>query len=359
MLGRRKEIPIHGTQGIGITGCQAGANHARPAAPRRNREAAPSHRWAVILAGGDGDRLRSLTRFISGDDRPKQFCPIFSDSTLLTQSRRRAGKSIPPEQTLLAVTRAHEKYYLRDLGRARCHRLVQPSNKGTLPPILYSLLQIAQIDPSALVAILPCDHYYSDENAFTQALESGFHIAGLQPESVVLLGAPPNRPEVEYGWIEVGPPLYHDVFRVRGFREKPSLPTAQLLLGSGALWNMFVMVGHVQAFLRISRAAVPCLVEVFQSAAKPPLAGRETRIPEALYDWAAPSDFSRQVLSPAAESLVTLRLGDMAWHDIGHPDRVFATLLAGDGRLPAWARRWHAARESAATPSQAFSAIAG
>jgi len=29
----------------------------------------------MILAGGEGMRLRPLTRRITGDDRPKQFCP--------------------------------------------------------------------------------------------------------------------------------------------------------------------------------------------------------------------------------------------------------------------------------------------
>lgn len=354
MLGRLKKIPVNGATGIGITGCPAGTNHARPAAPRRNRAAAPSHRWAVILAGGDGSRLRSLTRFISGDDRPKQFCPIFSESTLLTQSCRRARKSIPAEQTLLAVTRAHEKYYLGELGRTRCHRLVQPSNKGTLPPIVYSLLQIAQADPDALVAILPCDHYYSDEDGFTQALESSFRIAGLHPESVVLMGAPPNRPEVEYGWIKLGAPLHDDVFRVRGFQEKPPLPVAERLLRSGALWNMFVLVGHIEVVLRMSQSAVPGLVEVFQSAISEPHAGCETRIPDGLYDWVSPSDFSKQVLSVAAEHLIALRLGEMDWHDVGHPDRVFATLRAANGQVPPWARRWQAARETAATSGLAI-----
>jgi hypothetical protein len=37
------------------------------------------HAWAVILAGGDGVRLRSLTRGITGDDRPKQFCRSLAD----------------------------------------------------------------------------------------------------------------------------------------------------------------------------------------------------------------------------------------------------------------------------------------
>ena len=34
----------------------------------------PRHLWAVLLAGGDGVRLRGLTESIVGDQRPKQFC---------------------------------------------------------------------------------------------------------------------------------------------------------------------------------------------------------------------------------------------------------------------------------------------
>ena len=45
--------------------------------------------WAVILAGGDRTRLKALTRRISGDDRPKQFCRILGQETLLEQTQRR------------------------------------------------------------------------------------------------------------------------------------------------------------------------------------------------------------------------------------------------------------------------------
>jgi mannose-1-phosphate guanylyltransferase len=36
----------------------------------------PKRLHAIILAGGDGTRLRALTSKISGDNRPKQFCPL-------------------------------------------------------------------------------------------------------------------------------------------------------------------------------------------------------------------------------------------------------------------------------------------
>jgi len=49
----------------------------------------PSSAWGVLLAGGDGTRLQALTTRIEGDSRPKQFCRMLGDETLLTQTRRR------------------------------------------------------------------------------------------------------------------------------------------------------------------------------------------------------------------------------------------------------------------------------
>ena len=319
-----------------------------PVASRSERSALRTRRWGVVLAGGDGTRLRSLTRFICGDDRPKQFCPLLGESTLLEQARQRAQRSIPPEQTLFAVTREHENYYLPDLARTVYHRVVQPRNEGTAPPILYSLLQIAQASADAYVAILPCDHYYSDEDAFTLALESAFEIAATRTSSVVLLGAEPNAPEVEYGWIEVGAAIHETLFQVQAFHEKPPLPTAERLLQSGALWNTFVMVGHINAFLRMARSAVPDLLKLLQANVEDSDFKGETRIPDSLYDLLSPSDFSRHVLAPSADELLALRLGDMEWPDLGHPQRVVSTLLARNTQLPAWVENWQANNNAAA-----------
>jgi mannose-1-phosphate guanylyltransferase len=213
------------------------------------------------------------------------------------------------------------------------------------------------MDPDAVVAILPSDHYYSREDVFTAALESAFAIAEEEPRSIVLLGAQPTGPEVEYGWIELGDVVgpRKGVLRVSQFHEKPPLPIAQDLLRSGSLWNTFVMVGHINAFFDLAVASVPSLLQALRSAFIFATADDETGIAE-IYARIDPTDFSRQVLSPGATRLCTLRLGEVEWSDLGDPDRVISALLESDGELPAWATRWRTVGQAKQANAQQISA---
>ena len=83
-------------------------------APEPDR--ARGRRWGVVLGGGDGTRLLGLTRLVSGDDRPKQFCSLFGGETLLEQTRIRAERSIPAERVLFPLSSAHRAFYLREPG---------------------------------------------------------------------------------------------------------------------------------------------------------------------------------------------------------------------------------------------------
>lgn len=67
--------------------------------------------WAVILAGGDGVRLRPRTTLGAGDARPKQFCPLLGGETLLDRTRRRVDLLVRSDRQVVAVSRPHEAYY--------------------------------------------------------------------------------------------------------------------------------------------------------------------------------------------------------------------------------------------------------
>lgn len=288
-------------------------------------------RWAVILAGGDGTRLQSMTRAISGDNRPKQFVPIIGGSTLLNQTRRRIALSIERDRTLIVVTQKHRQFY-EPLRRELSPNLLveQPVNKGTAPAILYALLRVAAKSPNAIVALFPSDHFFADDEEFMSHVEVAMDAAVIQPETVILLGITPTTPETEYGWIEPHVSILanaqRSITRVKKFWEKPSSSVATSLMARGSLWNSFVMVGSVEALLKLTRAAMPELFTVFNSLTSTFETEREDKALAEVYSLIDDSNFSHQVLAVRPEDLMVMRVGDVGWSDLGEPKRVLSTL---------------------------------
>ena len=299
------------------------------------------HRWGVILAGGEGKRLLPLTRRITGDDRPKQFCPIIGGKTLLDQTQSRVSRMVLAQQTLLVVTESHERFYARQASVSHPSLLlVQPHNRGTAPAILYSLLRLRELDPNAVVGFFPSDHYFVDDEAFVRTIDTAFETVELRPGLMMLLGIEPNGPEVEYGWIEPGPPLAHSspdesVFCVKRFWEKPSFALATDLMGRGCLWNSFIMVGRVDSFLKLIGRALPHLLQSFESIGSTFFTARERGSLLDLYSGIPSSSFSEEVLSAYPSELAVLSSANLGWSDLGEAGRVLSVLRC-KGIRPEW-----------------------
>ena len=291
------------------------------------------NRWAVILAGGDGTRLRSLTRAITGDERPKQFVPVIGGQTLLDQTRTRVATAVSPNQTLFVVTDKHERYY-RSLARkvGQNKMLVQPVNKGTAPAIVYALMRIAAESPKAIVAFFPSDHFFADDDLFMSHVEAAFASAARN-ETVTLLGITPEAPEIEYGWIEPHSSILNGlpraVARVRRFWEKPTLNLARQLMQLGCLWNSFVMVGRVEVFIKMVQRAMPELYSSFASVVPAFGIRAERMVVNSVYSQIPESNFSQQVLAVRPDDLTVMKVEKVGWSDLGEPSRVLSTL----GRL--------------------------
>jgi mannose-1-phosphate guanylyltransferase len=303
-----------------------------------NRHRQRSGAWGVLLAGGDGTRLQSLTTRIEGDSRPKQFCRILGGESLLGQTRRRICPLFHGDRTLAVVTRKHESFYARELGDLRETAIVaQPENLGTGIAIAAMILTVLERDADAIVAFFPCDHHYTDESAFLNVVEAGIVAARNNPETIVLLGAEPTSPETEYGWIEpVRAPTGGACLapaRVHQFWEKPTLATAQRLMRRGCLWNTFVTIARAGAFVDMFHTSAPNVMLTLST-------GIKARDLDLSYRTLPRVDFSRDVLASQPKRLLVIRDAISGWTDLGTPSRVFDT-LSRQGTAPNWLESIH------------------
>jgi mannose-1-phosphate guanylyltransferase len=297
--------------------------------------------WAVVLAGGEGRRLRSLTRYVCGDDRPKQFAPLLGRRSLLRQTLDRIRPRIPVARTVVVTRVRDAEYVTQEFARGEAPEcLLQPEDRGTAAAILWAAHVIRRREPDAVAVVFPSDHYVDGESAFMGHVLDVVAFVRRRGERLVLIGAIPTEPETDYGWIEPGEPVggirSRAVFGVTRFCEKPSPDVARAFHDAGAFWNTFILVSSVATLASVGAAMVPQLnmrLERLAAFGDAPEGLREVRQAFALAPGAS---FSRDVLERLPLALAVSPLpARVVWTDWGTRERVVASLRRA-GLRPRW-----------------------
>lgn len=278
------------------------------------------HLWAILLAAGEGRRVRPLIRGRDGRPIPKQYWALDGRESLLRIALARAEHLVPKTRILAVVAPHHQAWWERDLHDLPPHNvLVQPCNRGTACGLLFPLLQIQRRDPSARVLVLPSDHFVEDENRLRNAMVFAKRAAAHRQDRVVLLGMVPDRREGEYGWIiPDGPERPDRTTGVGAFVEKPAPLVARRLAQEGGVWNSLILVATLPALIEAYSRAAPDLLAVFAAWNRDSGRGREGL--DILYQDLRDMDFSRDILEASASLLRVVTVSESGWVDVGTPD---------------------------------------
>jgi mannose-1-phosphate guanylyltransferase len=277
--------------------------------------------WAVVLAGGDGVRVREVIRRMYGLAQPKQFCAFGGSRSLLRQTLERAERLVPRERVVVVVCEAHRPWWEKELTTLpAANVVVQPSNRGTAAGVLAGLFQVlGRARQPARLVFLPSDHRVGDEDRLEAALEGALEEAN--GGRLVLLGMRAVRAEQGYGWIVPSSRGGGASRPVERFLEKPPPRTARQILAEGALVNSFTFAAASETLVRLyARTAFDLLFSF--------MASRDLRDPTStrwmldLYEELEVWDLSHDVLERAPEELAVLRVDDCGWADLGTPDRL-------------------------------------
>jgi mannose-1-phosphate guanylyltransferase len=296
--------------------------------------------WSVILAGGDGHRMRPLIQRWLGECRAKQYCTFVGTRSMFQHTLDRANMLTPPARRISVIARSHKDEVLQQLGRCQAGRiLVQPANCDTAAGIFLALTYVRARDPQAIVAVFPSDHFIFPDSRFIVTVRSAAGAADIWRERIVLLGASPDRPEPDYGWIKPGAQLGRaygcPVWEVQAFVEKPCAERARQAMADGALWNTLVFVARVETLWNLGQRCFPLLIHKFERLKAAIDSRLEEQVLDEIYRSMPAHNFSSQLLAQVTDQVAVIELRDVIWCDWGRPERI-ADTLQELGKRPAF-----------------------
>jgi len=285
--------------------------------------------WTLALAGGEGVRLAEYVQRRFGQRLPKQYCCLLGSRSMLQHTLDRMNKLTPASRTITVIGQNHHDMAMPQLTGRCDHVFRQPSARDTGMALYVALAMIKRWTPNAIVTITPTDHYVAPASKYIEQVRAARGVAARIRDKVVILGATPNEPDPELGYLSLGESLTEvpQVKAVTGFVEKPSVQLASELRQAGALWNTMVTCGTVEALWELGRATEPQLLDILESFV--PLVGTddEQDAIEYIYRAYLPVSFSRDMLERAPERLAAMEMQDVEWSDWGRPERI-ETVLA-------------------------------
>lgn len=275
----------------------------------------------AILSGGSGTRLWPA----STDARPKQFHalaggrPLIEETVLRVHGETAALSFAAP---IILCNEAHSDLVAEHMASIDCAPsaiISEPMGRNTAAAGAIAAAVAAEIDPDALVLLLPADHVIADRSAFLAAIERA---APFAKDRIATFGIEPNRPETGYGYIKRGEALAPGVFAIDSFREKPNAETARAYVESGEYaWNagMFffnprVMLEEFEHSAAIRDAALASLKAAKRDGVHIAL-DRElyAQVPSQPLDIAVMEKTSRAAVAPC----------EIGWADIGAWDEIW------------------------------------
>ena len=211
--------------------------------------------YPVILAGGSGTRLWSLSR----KNSPKQFLKINQNINLLQETVLRIADSnifFPPVIICNHEQRWQTEDSLKKINIDNYKLIIEPYFKNTAPAITATTLLLKQ--NNALILAIPVDHYIKNKNDFISDIMLATEVA---KNFLVTFGIKCTYPSISYGYIKKGGIINNsELYKVNRFIEKPKYEIAKSFYAQGYLWNSGIFLFNPNIYLNEVAQYAPLLL---------------------------------------------------------------------------------------------------
>jgi mannose-1-phosphate guanylyltransferase len=296
--------------------------------------------WSIVLAGGEGERVKPFVLRWLGRHQPKQYCTFVGNRSMFQHTVKRATTLTSPKRTMVVAALHHHSEVSSQLRGLPIGKLfLQPTNCDTAAGIFLPLAYLRARDPNAIVVILPSDHFIYPEHPFLETVRQAMASADAMPACMLLLGVQPDGLETDYGWIQRGLPVHgspdYPVYAVSSFLEKPGAAQADAALRTGGLWNTLVITATVESLWQAGCTCFPDMMPLFERVMPAWDTPDEGSLLAAAYRKMPVYNFSSHLLQRLPEHVAVMELTGVLWSDWGKPERI-ADTIRRIGKTPAF-----------------------
>jgi len=255
----------------------------------------------VLLSGGSGTRLWPL----SSGTRTKVFLQLLDapdgrKESMIQRVYRQLGTA-----GLLAGTHIVTHDSLSEITRSQlgdeAQLIIEPHRRGTLHAVALATVYLKDrvgAAPDDCVVVLPADLFV--EQSFYAIVGGWPELLARSQAALGLIGAAPDHPSDQYGYIEPDGKPSGDYAPIRQFVEKPGIARAVQLIAQGAWWNCGVFAYQVGAMLaKFGELGLPTDYASLLS----------------LYPSLAEASFDTEIAERSANAIVMPYRG--TWRDLG------------------------------------------
>ena len=272
----------------------------------------------VILSGGSGSRLWPMSR----TSYPKQYLSFEKNNLSFFQMTLNRIQNYENIDDPIVICNEEHRFVageqLREINIKPKSIILEPFGRNTCPAIAIASLKSLEIDPEAILLILPSDHLIKENKVFIDCIKNA-HIYAKQ-EKLVTFGIIPKSPETGYGYIKSSSSLSKNKFeclQVEEFIEKPEKELAQQLIKDSKFsWNSGMFMFKAKTIINEIKKYQPNILSVCEKSF-------HKRINDLYFEKINKKEFEKcinisldKAVMEKSKISVVLPL-DIGWNDIG------------------------------------------
>ncbi len=278
----------------------------------------------VVLAGGSGTRFWPRSR----KSRAKQVLALSGgEATMIQETVERLLPVAPVTDFLVITNKLLAETIAGQLPEVPAtHIICEPVARNTAPACALAAMIVERTSPETVLGVFPSDAVVVDQKRFADVIRAGVQVASAGA-NIVVLGAPPTRPETGYGYIYQGDDTAFagvtiPTRRVQRFTEKPQIDRAIEFVADGNYaWNAGIFLWSARTLCDAIREHSPAMVAPLERIAAAFGTPEFDAIFAAEYPTVENISIDYAVLEPrsakgAAGNIYCLP-ADFGWNDLG------------------------------------------